>query len=74
MKIPTQIQMVTSGLAELTDANWPTAMATNYRYFVMFYAPWCGHCKQLKPTWTELAQYYSEKKVENFLMARVSTG
>jgi protein disulfide-isomerase A6 len=40
---------------ELTTANFKKeVLDDDAMWLVEFYAPWCGHCKQLAPSW-ELA-------------------
>merc|ERR1712232_1135889 len=43
-----------SDVVVLTDADIASKTAEG-TWLVEFYAPWCGHCKRLAPTWEELA-------------------
>ncbi|GAB4823313.1 hypothetical protein N2152v2_010359 [Parachlorella kessleri] len=40
----------------LDDGNFHSEVIDgDHMFFVEFYAPWCGHCQSLKPTWIDLA-------------------
>lgn len=47
---------------QLTPDNWDSSVAGK-TVFLKFFAPWCGHCKKMKPAWDELSETYLESDV-----------
>jgi len=40
----------------LDSKNYESALKSGEPWLVEYYAPWCGHCKALAPTYEELAK------------------
>ena len=44
---------------ELTPDNWEE-VTSGKSVFIKYFAPWCGHCKRLKPDWDKLTEKYED--------------
>merc|ERR1711988_1323964 len=54
----------------LTEENFISKVSASPT-FVMFFAPWCGHCKRLSPTWEELARKMNTKAEKKVTIGKV---
>ncbi|GAM18298.1 hypothetical protein SAMD00019534_014730 [Acytostelium subglobosum LB1] len=49
-----------SHVINVTENNFNEIVTEHDIVFMMFYAPWCGHCKTLKPHWATAAEKLKE--------------
>lgn len=59
-KVPDAKEEKPSAVLKLEKSNFDEKIKEGV-VFVKFFAPWCGHCKRLAPTWEQLAEEFQAR-------------
>ena len=55
----------------LTADNFKQALEEHSDLVVEFYAPWCGHCQSLAPTYEKIATHYNTDPASKITIAKI---
>ncbi|CAF1285814.1 unnamed protein product [Rotaria sordida] len=67
---PIPKQSIVNGIHILVGKNFDKIVKDNKKnVLVFFYAPWCGHCNEFKPTYSKLAERYTSQS--NVILAQI---
>ena len=66
-----ETDLLNPNIIPLTDANYTDFMKENKQVLILFYAPWCGHCKAFAPEYSKIADTIKEQGIK-VVTARVN--
>lgn len=55
--------LVFSGVFQLNDQNFDETISSHKYVMVKFYAPWCGHCKNMAQDYIKLAELTKDNDI-----------